>query len=266
MIRSSIERYHPADSFLHADSFPSVWCPGCGIGTAVYAFIEAIKEENIGPNKIGVVSGIGCTGKVAECLKLKTYSVTDGNVVDYAVQLKKKNQDLTVAVFLNNADFLLSGAKDFIEAGKRRANLIVIYVNNFICPISENKVFPITPFMRMSIDNEFELPFNIPHLAKSCGAGYIARWTPIHAGWMKYSIIEAISKKGFSVIEVVSPCLIYNASDGRIQDAIDRMKFYNDNSVMKNEEPTESLDLRSQNKVIVGKFVDSEEKPGRIER
>ncbi|GAG23792.1 unnamed protein product, partial [marine sediment metagenome] len=77
---------------------------------------------------------------------------------------------------------------------------------------------------------------------------------------------EAISKKDFSVIEVVSPCLIYNASDGRIQDAIDRMKFYNDNSVMKNEEPTESLDLRSQNKVIVGKFVDSEEKPGRIER
>jgi len=92
MIKSSIERYHPADSFLHADSFPSVWCPGCGIGTAVYAFIEAIKEENIGLNKIGVVSGIGCTGKVTECLKLKTYSVADGNAVDYAVQLKKKNQ------------------------------------------------------------------------------------------------------------------------------------------------------------------------------
>ncbi len=258
MIRSSIERYHPADSFLHADSFPSVWCQGCGIGTAVYAFIEAVKEENISPKKIGVVSGIGCTGKVSECLKLKTYSVIDGNVVDYAVQLKKKDQDLTVAVFLNNADFLLSGAKDFIEAGKRGANLIIIYVNNFICVISENKVFPITPFMRMSIDNEFELPFNIPHLAKSCGASYVARWTPIHAGWMKYSLIEAISKKGYSMIEVISPCLIYDGNDGRIQDAVDRMKFYNDNSVMKNEEPTENLDLRSQNKVIIGKFVDFE--------
>jgi 2-oxoglutarate ferredoxin oxidoreductase subunit beta len=264
MIKSSIERYHPADSFLHADAFPSVWCPGCGIGTAVYAFIEAVKEENISPNKIGVVSGIGCTSKVTECLKLKTYSVTDGNAVDYAAQLKKKNQDLTVAVFLNNADFLLSGAKDFIEAGKRGANLIVIYVNNFICPISENKVFPITPFMRMSIDNEFELPYNIPHLAKSCGSGYIARWTPIHAGWMKYSLIEAISKKGFSVIEVVSPCLIYNASDGRIQDAVDRMNFYNDNSVMKNEEPTENLDLRFCDKIIIGKFVDFEQRGSQI--
>jgi len=258
MVRSSIERYHLADSFLQADSFPSVWCPGCGIGTAVYAFIEAIKEENIGLNKICVISGIGCMGKTAECLKLKTYSVTDGNVVDYAAQLKKKDQELIVAVFLNNADFLLSGAEDFIRAGKRGANLIVIYINNFICAISKDKVFPITPFMRMSIDNKFDLPFNVPHLAKSYGARYVARWTPIHAGWMIYSLIEAISKKGFSVIEVVSPCLIYDASDWRIQDAVDRMKFYNDNSVMKNGEPTKNLDLRFSDKIIIGKFVDFE--------
>ncbi|MCK4263779.1 MAG: hypothetical protein KAX27_02450 [Candidatus Aminicenantes bacterium] len=262
----SIERYHPADSFLNTDSFPSVWCPGCGIGTAVYAFIESVREANIDLDKIAVISGIGCTGKIAECLKLNTYSVTDGSVVDYAVQLKEKDKNLTVAVFLNNADFLLSGAKDFIDAGKKGADLIVIYVNNFICAISENKIFPISPFMRMSIDNEFELPYNIPYLAKSCGANYVARWTPIHAGWMKYSIIEGILKKGFSVIEVVSPCLLYNANNGSIQDAVDRMRFYNDNSEIKVGEPAENLDLRSQNKVIIGKFVDSEEKAGRVQR
>ncbi len=250
---------HPIDSFFPPDSMPSVWCPGCGIGTIVYTFVQAVEEMNVEPDKICVVSGIGCTGKIAEYLNFGSHETTEGNVIAYAADLAAKKQDLKVIVFTNNADFLVSSAKDFLDIGKKRANLLVIHINNIIYCITENGAIPTTPFMRASADNDFELPFNIPHLVKSSGAVYVARWTPLRAGWLKYSIIDALSKRALSVIEVVSPCLVYYTFASKIGDAADQLRFYSDNSVMKQYEPTENLDLRSQSEVIIGKFVDKKE-------
>jgi len=164
-----------------------------------------------------------------------------------------------VIVFTNNADFLVSSAKDFLDIGKKRSNLLVIHINNIIYCITENGAIPTTPFMRASADNDFELPFNIPHLVKSSGAVYVARWTPLRAGWLKYSIIDALSKRALSVIEVVSPCVVYYTFASKIGDAADQLRFYSDNSVMKQYKPTEHLDLRSQSEFIIGKFVDKKE-------
>ena len=164
-----------------------------------------------------------------------------------------------MVAFTNNADFLMSSAKDFLDIGRKNANILVLHINNLIYCYTKNEIIPTTPFMRTSADNNFELPFNIPHLAKSSGAKYVARWTSLRAGWLKYSIIDALSKPSFSVVEVILPCVIYNTIDSKIGDGVDRMKFYSDNSIMKQYETTEKLDLRSQREIIIGKFVDIKE-------
>ncbi len=248
------ETLHPSDSFLHPEIFPTVWCPGCGIGTAASTLFEAIKEADILKKDMQIVSGIGCTGKIAECVRFKSYSITNGKVVDFAIHLKQAKPGLKVCVFLNNADILLSGAEQLIKAGKKRENLIVIFINNFIYAVSQDKAFPLTPFMRKSTSNEFELPFDIPGMAIYSGADFVARWTPLQAGWMKDSFREAFSLTGLAVIEVISPCLIYEANSGRILDAVDRIKFYNDNSEIKFQAKGENLDIRLQKKIITGKF------------
>jgi 2-oxoglutarate ferredoxin oxidoreductase subunit beta len=255
----SREGQHPIDSIFPPDSMPSVWCPGCGIGTIVYTFVQAVEEMNVEPDKICVVSGIGCTGKIAEYLNFGLNKTTDGNVITYAADLAAKKQDLKVIVFTNNTDFLIASAKDFLDIGMKRANLLVIHINNVIYCITENGAIPTTPFMRASADDDFELPFNIPHLAKSSGARYVARWTPLRAGWLKYSMIDALSKPALSVIDVVSPCVMYFIFSNKIGDAVDQLRFYSDNSVMKQYEPTKNLDLRSQSEIIIGKFVDKKE-------
>ena len=74
-ISINTEKQHPIDSYFPPDLMPSVWCPGCGIGTIVYTIVQAFEEMCIEPNKICVVSGIGCTGKVAEYLNFKSCEV-----------------------------------------------------------------------------------------------------------------------------------------------------------------------------------------------
>jgi 2-oxoglutarate ferredoxin oxidoreductase subunit beta len=250
------EELHPNEYLLQPGSLPSICCPGCGIGTVVNTFIQAVGGSEIDPNTICVVSGIGCTGKIAEYLNLKSLITTDGRVFNCAVNIKLEHEDLQVVVFSNNADFLASGAKDFSEIGGKGVDILMIHINNIIYTVTEHGVLPSTPFVRISFDQNFVLPFNIPHLAKSYGAQYVARWTPLRAGWLMHSIINSFSKKGFSVIEVISPCLMYYVGDDRIGDAVERMEFYDRHSVMKHGECTENLDIRADDKLIIGRFVD----------
>lgn len=244
------------EAYLSKTAFPTVWCPGCGIGTVLYSLLSAIQSTSIDPGMVRIVTGAGCAGKISKVLVLKSFSVKNGFVIERALRVLKKDPLSIVVAFLSNPDFLLSGAKDFIRACKKQERIVVIYINNLIYTSSQDNVRPITPFMRRSFDGDHELPFNIPNLANSCGASYIARWTPLRAGWLKYSLVDAFNQPGFSVIEVVSPCLIFEANKGRIRDTVERMNFYNENTNMDKQDSWKRLDLRVHGKIVIGKFKD----------
>ena len=68
--KQSEEVKNPIEDFLRMDRIPHIWCPGCGIGTVVTSFVEAIKKLDIDLDKLVVVSGIGCSGRVSGYIKL----------------------------------------------------------------------------------------------------------------------------------------------------------------------------------------------------
>jgi 2-oxoglutarate ferredoxin oxidoreductase subunit beta len=110
------------------------------------------------------------------------------------------------------------------------------------------------PFMGMPLGHNEGSPFNIPHMAKRAGACYVARWTQLHIRRFSYALTDALNLPGFSMIEVISPCLMYYASNGSAGAKIDRLEYLNEYSVIKNGEPTENLDIIKNEKIIVGKF------------
>jgi len=251
-----IEEHCPVDFLLRTELLPSIWCSGCGIGIVVNVFTQVVGKADVHPDGVCVLStGIGCTGKVSDYLKIRSYDVTDGSVVDCAIKLTSENPDVKVVLFLDDADFIASGVETFIQAGVKRAELLIIYFNNYIYRIfMEHRAPKKRPGNGVSSRKRFESPFNIPNLAKLCGALYIARWTPLHPRRLMNSITDALRQPGLSVIEVISPCLMYYPNIGRIGETIDRMGIYRDSSVIRNNEPTENLDIRSQQKIIVGEF------------
>ncbi|MCE5229498.1 DUF2752 domain-containing protein, partial [bacterium] len=64
---------HSLDQYLRADRMPHIWCPGCGIGTAVNAFIHAVQKTEIPLDQLAIVSGIGCTARVAGYMYLDSF-------------------------------------------------------------------------------------------------------------------------------------------------------------------------------------------------
>ena len=72
---------NPVEQFLRMDRIPHIWCPGCGIGTTVNCFARALIESKIDTQRVAVVSGIGCTGRVAGYVKLESFHTTHGRAI-----------------------------------------------------------------------------------------------------------------------------------------------------------------------------------------
>ncbi|HID94198.1 MAG TPA: 2-oxoacid:ferredoxin oxidoreductase subunit beta [bacterium (Candidatus Stahlbacteria)] len=260
IIRKAVER-HPMEDILRMDRIPHIWCPGCGIGTAVTAFAIALKKIKADLNKVCVVSGIGCTGRVAGYIKLDSFHTTHGRPIAFGIGLKLGNPELKVVVFSGDGDIIAIGGNHFIHAARRNIDMTVICVNNFIYAMTGGQVAPTTPLTAYATTSPYgniEQPANIPQLAEAFGAVYVARWTALHVRRLTNSIMEAIQKPGFSVVEVISPCAQYYSRINRLGDGLDMMKFYHDNTVIKHGEPTENLNIDYQKQIIIGKFVDRE--------
>jgi len=257
------ENQHPVDSLLNRDMIPSIWCSGCGIGIVLNTFLQAIGKLEIDPKTVRVLtSKLGCTGRIAEYVRFKNLSAQTDEIVSAAERIRKENPDQKIVVFLNDTDFMASGADPFFDQYPRDLKLMVIYVNSFLYNlfVAHKSMFN-TPFSR-SIDNlnntprKDNHPFNLPDAAAKSGAVFVARWTPLHVRRFYFSLKKALNKNGLSFIEIISPCLMYFASDGGLGKILDRMRYFLTKSVIKNGAPTENLDTRNDNELIIGNFID----------
>ncbi len=252
---------NPVERYLRSDRMPHIWCPGCGIGTTVNCFTRAIDECGIPLDRLAVVSGIGCTGRVAGYMHVDSFHTTHGRAIPFATGLKLGNPDLKVVVYSGDGDLFAIGGNHFIHAARRNLDMTVICVNNLTYGMTGGQLTPTTPEEAIASTapyGNFELPFNLPYLADSCGAVYVARWTTYHVTHLKKSMKEALQKKGFSFVEVISPCPTLYGRRNKIGDGLDELKTYKQRSVIRNGADPKEVALGMGGPIVVGKFVDRE--------
>jgi 2-oxoglutarate/2-oxoacid ferredoxin oxidoreductase subunit beta len=252
---------HPLDHYIRKGRIPHIWCPGCGLGISMICFIRALEDKKIPLDKLVVVSGIGCTGRVAGYLNVDSYHTTHGRAIPFATGLKMANPDLTVVVYSGDGDLFAIGGNHFIHAARRNVDLKVICVNNFNYGMTGGQFGPTTPIgarTSTTSDGNREPPFNLPFLAKASGAVYVARWTTLHVRKLKHSIEEILDKKGFSFVEVISPCPTAYGSMNKQGSSLEIMRFYRDSSEVRHGIDPGEASIGLKSKIIVGKFVDIE--------
>lgn len=249
----------PMAEFLRMERMPHIWCPGCGIGTVVNSFAEAVKKSGIDMDKLAVVSGIGCTGRVAGYVKLDSMHTTHGRAIPVATGLKLANPDLKVVVVSGDGDLTGIGGNHFIHAARRNMDMVVICVNNFTYGMTGGQVTPTTPTSANASTTpygNYEYPFSLPFLADAAGATYVARWTSLHARNITASIMEALDRKGFSFIEVISPCTTLYTRRNRLGDGLDALNYYQQDADIQHGADTRTVGIDFQGDITMGKFVD----------
>lgn len=252
---------NPVERFLRMDRMPHIWCPGCGIGTTVNCFAQALESSGLDLRTTAIVSGIGCTGRVAGYLNLDSFHTTHGRAIPFATGLKLANPGLKVVVYSGDGDLSAIGGNHFIHAARRNVDMTVILINNATYGMTGGQVAPTTPMSAVASTTpygNFETAFNLPALADSCGAVYVARWTAFHVRHTTKAIKEALLKKGFSFVEILAPCPTLYSRRNKLGDGLAQMQYYQQSSEIRHGAETKDVALGFQEKIIVGKFVDRE--------
>ena len=258
---------NPVEAFLRTDRIPHIWCPGCGIGTTVNCFARALLNSKKDLRKVALVSGIGCSGRVAGYVKLDSFHTTHGRAIPFATGLKLARPDIDVVVYSGDGDLFAIGGNHLIHAARRNINLKVICVNNLIYAMTGGQTGPATPEDAITATAPFgtyEPAFNMPQLVEAAGASYVARWTTFHVKQLERSMTEILNREGFSFIEVLSPCPTLYQRRNKMGDGLDTMKAYKEKSKIRHGAPTSEVALSRDAEIVVGKFVDRQ-RPAYVE-
>jgi 2-oxoglutarate ferredoxin oxidoreductase subunit beta len=256
---TAAEIQNPIEGLLRQDRLPTVWCPGCGIGTTMNSFNFALLKAGVNLDKVAMVSGIGCSGRVGGYLSLDSFHTTHGRAIPFAAGLALANPELTVVVYSGDGDLASIGGNHLIHAARRNINLLVVCVNNMIYAMTGGQAAATTPGAAVSTTTpygSFEPEVNMAHLVDAAGACYVARWTAFHVKQLENSMAEALGKKGFRFIEVLSPCPTYFQRKNNLGDGLAAMIDYKQRSRIRNGAPTHETAIEPGKPIAVGKFVD----------
>lgn len=195
--------------YMKPGALPHMWCAGCGIGGMLGAMLRAFEELGYGNDDTVVVTGIGCTGKLDDYLVTNALHTTHGRALAYATGIKAFKPSLNVVVVMGDGDSVTIGGNHFIHAARRNIDVTAIVLNNLNYGMTGGQVSGTTPEWSVTSTTAWGNPereFDICALAEVAGANFVARSTS-YEGWEMQGLIRrALGKKGFSLVEVVSPC------------------------------------------------------------
>lgn len=196
---------------------PNTWCPGCGDFGILAAFKMAVSEmvekDGLDPRKLVVASGIGCHAKIVDYLKLNSFYSLHGRVPPALTGIKLANPELTVVGFSGDGDLYGEGMGHLIHTCRRNLNVTHIVHNNQVFALTTGQVTPTSPIGfkgRSTPKGSVEYPINPLQLVMSAGATFVARGFSGDVQQLKKIMIAAIKHKGYSVIDVLQPCVSFN--------------------------------------------------------
>ncbi|MBI4455917.1 MAG: 2-oxoacid:ferredoxin oxidoreductase subunit beta [Acidobacteria bacterium] len=189
------------------------WCPGCGDFGVLKALKMAAGKLGIQPHEMVVVSGIGCSSNLPGFIHAYGVHSIHGRAVAVAEGLKLANHNLQVVVTGGDGDGYGIGIGHFIHAMRRNINITYVVMNNQIYGLTTGQASPTTMKevrTKSTPRGNPELPINPLALAIVSGATYVARAFSGDPEHMSDLIAGGIAHRGFSLVDVFSPCVTYN--------------------------------------------------------
>lgn len=189
------------------------WCPGCGDFGVLSSLKKATLEKEIKSHEMLVVSGIGCSSNLPGYVNAYGVHSLHGRALPTATGAKLANHNLKVVVTGGDGDGFGIGVGHFIHAMRRNLDLTYVVMDNEIYGLTTGQASPTTmkdTKTKTTPRGNVEQPINPLMLALVSGATFVARAFSGQPAHLSSLIEEGIAHKGFSFIDVFSPCVTYN--------------------------------------------------------
>ncbi|WP_202077248.1 2-oxoacid:ferredoxin oxidoreductase subunit beta [Caldalkalibacillus salinus] len=189
------------------------WCPGCGDFSVQAAIQRASANIGLEPEDLVVASGIGCSGRISGYINAYGYHGIHGRVLPIAQGIKMANRDLKVIASGGDGDGFAIGMGHTVHAIRRNIDVTYIVMDNQIYGLTKGQTSPrsSTGFKTKSTPaGSIESSLNIMEMALTAGASFVAQSFSSDLKGLTKLIEQGLEHKGFSLINVFSPCVTFN--------------------------------------------------------
>ncbi|HEX7157617.1 MAG TPA: 2-oxoacid:ferredoxin oxidoreductase subunit beta [Edaphobacter sp.] len=207
------------------------WCPGCGDYGVLAAVEKALVELQIPKHEVVTISGIGCSSNFPGFIDTYGMHTLHGRSLAVATGMKLANHAMTVLVTGGDGDGFGIGGNHFTHTMRRNVDLTYIVMDNQIYGLTTGQTSPTSRIGMKTKSMPFgniEAPINPISLALAAGATFVARGFSADQKHLTELVKKGIEHKGFSFIDVFSPCVTYN-KDNTFQWFRPRVKKLEDN-------------------------------------
>jgi 2-oxoglutarate ferredoxin oxidoreductase subunit beta len=188
-----------------------------------------------------------------------------GRALAVATGLKLANHELTVLVTGGDGDGFGIGGNHFVHTMRRNVDLLYIVMDNQIYGLTTGQTSPTSRIGMKTKSMPFgniEAPVNPISLALAAGATFVARGFSGEQKHLTELIKQGIQHKGFSFLDVFSPCVTYN-HDNTYQWFRPRLKKLEDDPV---HDPTDWMAAMGKSllwgdEIPIGKFFERTDVP-----
>ena len=195
------------------DDGETAWCPGCGNFGILQAVKKALVKVGLEPYQVLMVSGIGQAAKLPHYMKCNLFNGLHGRTLPVATGAKIVNPNLTVIAIGGDGDGYSEGGNHFMHAIRR--NIDVTYL------VHDNQIYGLTKGQASATSDEgfvtkttpmgaFSKPLNPIALAISQGISFVGRGFSGDIEHLSGLIAEAIDNRGFSLVDILQPCVTFN--------------------------------------------------------
>lgn len=194
-----------------SDAHP-IWCPGCGHFFILRALTKALAWLEIPNEKIGLISGIGCSSRLPAYLDVYGFHGLHGRALPLAAGLKASRPDLTVIAAGGDGDGYSIGGNHFLHACRRNMDMTYIVMDNEVYGMTKGQPSPTSQPdwpSKLAPQGTAIQTFKPLGIALASGASFIARGFSGDPNSLSELLVKAIQHKGFSLVEIKSPCVTF---------------------------------------------------------
>lgn len=207
-----------------------IWCPGCGDFAVLAALYQAFSALDVDPNNTAIVSGIGCSSRLPVFVKSYGFHTVHGRTLPVATGIKLANPELTVMAMGGDGDGFAIGGGHVPHAARRNVDITYVVMDNFIYGLTKGQTSPTTgtkdgvghgfKLTTTSPYGQYEDPINPLAMLLIYGASFVARGYSAKPKQLAELYKAAMQHKGFSFIQVLSPCVVFNRTYDELDAAI----------------------------------------------
>lgn len=191
----------------------TAWCPGCGNFSILSCLKAALEELGKDPHEVLMAAGIGQAAKTPQYISANTFCGLHGRSLPAATAAKIANERLTVIVDTGDGDSYGEGGNHFIHAIRRNVNIAHFVHDNQIYGLTKGQSSPTTAsgqYTNAQAEGNLNSPLNPVLLAIAAGAGFVARSFSGDPKHLTAIMKEAISFKGYALVDILQPCVSFN--------------------------------------------------------